>query len=267
MFFAPALLLALVSASGTPTLLENGYSAMYNLDFRAAHSDFEQWGHTHPGDPMGPISDAAAHLFSEFARLHILESQFFTDDARFERRKHGLRPDPAAKQAFERDLNEGQQLARAVLAHSPDDENALFSSVLGQGLHADYLALIEGRDFAALSEMKQGRVAAEHLIAVHPHCYDANLAVGVENYMLSLKAAPVRWMLRLGGAQTDKQSGIAQLRRTADNGHYLLPYARLLLAIADLRDGNRAGARDLLSWLATNFPGNPLYRVELEKLK
>ncbi len=34
------------------------------------------------------------------------------------------------------------------------------------------------------------------------------------------------------GAQTDKESGLAKLKIAAEKGHYLLPYARLLLAVA-----------------------------------
>ena len=108
---------------------------------------------------------------------------------------------------------------------------------------------------------------AERLLAANPACYDAYLAVGVENYLLSLKPAPVRLFLRISGAQTDKANGIEKLRITADKGHYLLPYARLLLAVAALRDNDRIRARALLQDLAANFPQNRLYRNELAKLQ
>ena len=75
------------------------------------------------------------------------------------------------------------------------------------------------------------------------------------------------WVLRLGGAQTDKRIGIERLRITADKGRYLLPYARLLLAVAALRDKDTLTARRMLAWLASEFPNNKLYREELLKLK
>src|SRR4051794_34790397 len=59
---------------------------------------------------------------------------------------------------------------------------------------------------------------AEKLLASHPEMKDAYLAVGVENYMLSLKPAPVRWLLHLSGAQTDKETGVRQLKLTAEGG-------------------------------------------------
>ena len=114
--------------------------------------------------------------------------------------------------------------------------------------------------------MKTGRELAQSLLARHPDCYDAYLAIGVENYMLSLKPAPLRWLLRASGGQTDKEAGIERLRITADKGRYLMPFARLLLAVAALRDRDRQKARELLGWLTREFPRNPLYREELAKL-
>ena len=111
--------------------------------------------------------------------------------------------------------------------------------------------------------MKTARNLAEQLVAVDSSYYDAYLAVGVENYMLSLKPMPVRWLLRLGGARTDKMEGVQKLRLTAEKGHYLLPYARLLLAVAALRDRNPAEARQILEELAREFPRNRLYKNEL----
>ena len=68
-------------ADARPTGLELGYRDMYNLQFDQAHKRFEDWQRTHPADPIGPVSNAAAYLFSEFDRLHILESEFFRDAA------------------------------------------------------------------------------------------------------------------------------------------------------------------------------------------
>lgn len=251
----------------TAAALDQGYRQMYNLDFGEAHRSFRDWEKTHPEDPMGPVSDAAAYLFAEFDRLRILQSEFFTEDDSFFKRQRSLQPDPNAKREFEAALSRSEKLANAVLARRPDDQNALFATLLRIGLHSDYLAFIEKRNLAALSDVKQSRTVAENLLKKYPQCYDAYLAVGLENYMLSLKPMPVRWLLRLSGAQTDKQTGIERLRITAEKGHYLLPYARLLLGVAALRDHDIATAKRMLAWLSNEFPKNQLYREELSKLK
>ena len=85
--------------------------------------------------------------------------------------------------------------------------------------------------------------------------------------MLSLKPLPIRWLLRLGGAQTDRQAGIDRLRITAEKGHYLLPFARLLLAVAALRDNDKTHRPAPAGLVDPGVPANRLYRQELSKLK
>jgi hypothetical protein len=245
--------------------LQDGYSQMYNLEFDAAHQTFHNWERENPADPLGPVSDAAAYLFSEFDRLHILQSEFFADDSNFDR-SHRVAPDPAIKTQFEASLRRAAQLADAKLVKSANDPDAQFTHVLVHGLRSDYLGLIDKNLLSSFSEVKQGRIFADRLLAAHPDYYDAYVAIGVENYMLGLKPAPMRWLLRLGGGQTDKQLGIEKMRLAAEHGRYLLPFARLLLAMAALRDKDMPRAKEYLAWLATQFPENRLYREELSKI-
>ncbi len=257
---------ALAAGLTSSSLLDTGYRHLYNLQFDQAHQAFVGWQQLHPQDPLGPASDAAAYLFSEFNRLHVLEFELFTDDTRLAKQPR-LSPDPKVKQAFQAELERTQQLAEAALRRDPHDANAQFAKALRLGLQGDYTALIEKRYLAGLGYMKQGRIVAQQLLSQDPSCYDAYLAVGVENYLLSLKPAPLRWLLRLDGAETDKTLGLEKLQIVAQKGHYLLPYARLLLAVAALRDHNRAQARSLLEGLAQEFPRNHLYSQELASLE
>ena len=232
---APLLLAADPSTQVSPTPLDSGYRQMYDLQFDAAHRSFETWIAQHPDDPLGPVSNAAAFLFGEFDRLHILQSEFFLDNGASLNHTRP-EPDPRIKARFEKELDRSQAAADRTLAHDPNNQNAQFATLLRLGLHADYLALIEKKYLASLTEIKAGRGLAEKMIAANPHFGDAYLAIGVENYLLSLKPAPLRLFLRVGGAETDKDRGIQNLSLTAQSGHYLVPYARVLLAVAALRD-------------------------------
>ena len=265
MIHRTAVLITVLSAAAAAehpeVTLENGYSQMYNLQFEEAHGTFKQWERLHASDPMGPVSDAAAFLFQELDRLHVLQSEFFVHDQHWITDQK-LEPDLGLKRRFENALEASRELSE----RKPDDENSQFASVLRMGLHSDYLALIARRYPASLKEMKSGRVMAEKLLAKDPNLCDAWIAVGVENYMLSIKPAPVRWVLRLTGAQTNRGMGIEKLKLAAEKGHYLAPFARLMLAVAALRDSDPDRARELLSRLAQEYPHNPLYRQELARL-
>lgn len=235
---------------------------MYTLEFAQAHRSFAEWQSLHPGDPMAPASDAAAYLFSEFDRMHILQSEFFTHDQHFTT-DHKITPDPELKRKFEADLAAARELA----SRAPSDHNSMFAAVLATGLHSDYLALVEKRYAAAFQEMKTARLGAERLLAADPGYSDAWVPVGVENYMLSVKPAPVRWLLRLAGGETDRALGIQKLKLAAEKGHYLAPFAQLLLAVASLRDKDVGHARDLLEKLMQEYPNNPLYVQELARMR
>jgi hypothetical protein len=261
-----ALLCGSLPAFAIPSNLDQGYRQMYNLDFSGAHATFRQYQQENGSDPMGYVSDAAAYLFSEFERLHVLEADLFVDDNHFQGR-HKLLPDPAIKAEFDASLTKGEGLADTALAKNPNNVNALFAKVMANGLRGDYAALVEKRNVASLGYIKTSRELAQQLLVIDPKAYDAYLSLGAENYLLGVNSAPVRWILRLTGAQTDKQQGIEQLQLVAEKGHYLAPFARLLLAVAALRDKDTHTAKTLLAGLATEFPENKLYSKELARIQ
>jgi hypothetical protein len=246
--------------------MDLGYLDMYNLNFGGAHKAFQEWERSHPGDPLGPTSEAAADLFWEFNQMHVLEADLFMDDDQFFYRQ-APGPDPQVKARFTQEISRAETLANDRLATTPGDSNALLAKVLDAGMEADYAALIENRYFASLAEMKRSGQLAATLLAHDPSCYDAYLAIGVENYILSLNPAPVRWLLELYGAQTDRRTGIEKLQLTAAKGHYLEPYARVLLAVAALREHDKLWAKQLLQGLVQEFPQNQLYARELARLQ
>lgn len=246
--------------------LDRGFNGLYNLDFAGAQKDFASYQEQHPNDPLGPVSEAAGFLFSEFNRLGVLEAQFYENDEAFADRPK-LTPDPALKQNFQDAISRAVVLARARLAKDPKDQDALFALTLASGLQADYAALIEKRNLASLHYTKEASSEAQQLLAVCPTCYDALLATGFSKYIIGSMAAPVRWVLRLGGLPADKQGGIADLQATAERGHYLAPFARILLAIAYVREKDKPRAIQLLADLRRQFPGNTLFPREIAHLQ
>ena len=245
--------------------LDRGFVRLYDLDFAGAQREFESWEKIHPDDPMGPVSEAAGILFSEFNRLGVLEAQFYESDSVFAARKT-YHADPAQHSRFEQQLDRAEQMAKSRLARDSRDPDALFAMTLSNGLRSDFAALIEKRNVASLHYTKEATAWSQQLLAADPTCYDAHLASGVSRYIIGSMAAPVRWILRIGGISGDKAGGIAELQSTATQGHLLAPFARILLAIAYVREKDFAHARELLGGLQRQFPDNPLFGRELARL-
>jgi hypothetical protein len=250
----------------TGTALDHGFAGLYNLDFAGAQKDFSAWEDQHPDDPVGPVSEAAGFLFSEFHRLGVLEGQFYDSDESFLSRSK-LSPDPVVHEHFQAALGHAQLLAHSRLAKNPKDRDALFALTLASGLQADYAALIEKRNLASLHYAKEAAVWAQQLLAICNDCSDALVATGFSKYIVGSLNAPTRWLLRMGGLPGDKQGGIADLKTTAQHGHYLAPFARILLAIAYVRDKDKIHALELLIALRTQFPGNSLFPREIARLQ
>lgn len=245
--------------------LDRGFQLLYSLDFDQAHRIFTTYEQTHPDDPMGPTSDAAGSLFSEFHRLGVLESQFFELDKRFENRPK-LNPDPAVRAQFQASVERAEKIAHARLSSNPKDEDALFSLTLINGLQADYAALIEKRNMASLHYTKEAASWSEQALAVDPANYDAHIAGGISKYLVGSLSAPIRWLVRLGGVPGDKQAGIKELQLVAAHGHYLAPFADILLAIAYVREHDKQHALELLANLRDEYPTNPLFAKEIARL-
>jgi hypothetical protein len=263
-------LLLTVQAEDAPnslpsTYLDHGFWGLYNLDFAGAQRDFGAWEKQHPDDPVGPVSEAAGFLFSEFNRLGVLESQFYENDKAFEHRAK-LSADPTAREHFQNAIGRAESLAHARLAKDEKDRDALFALTLSAGLQADYAALIEKRNMASLHYTREATAQAQKLLAVCPNCYDALVATGFSKYIIGSMAFPVRWMLRLGGLPADKEGGMEDLKMTAEKGHYLAPFARILLAIASVREKQNSRALTLLSGLQREFPKNTLFPREIARL-
>jgi hypothetical protein len=264
--FVLVLAIALQAMADVPSLrLKPGFRRLYNLDFAGAQQDFEAWEKQNPDNPMGPASEAAGILFSEFNRLGVLEAQFYENDSIFAARKK-YDADPAQRTRFERQLARVERLAKTRLSQDARDRDALMAMTMASGLRSDFAALIEKRNLASLHYTKEATAWANQLLAADPTCYDAHLAGGVSRYIVGSMAAPVRWILRVGGVQGDKQRGIAELQTTATHGQLLAPFARILLAIAYVREKDPTQARELLLGLQREFPDNTLFGRELARL-
>jgi hypothetical protein len=245
--------------------LGQGFSLLYNLDFDQAHQVFLSWEHEHPQDPVGPTAEAAGILFSEFHRLGVLEGQFYENDKKFlDRDKQD--PDSGVRDRFNAALDRAQNVASTRLAANAKDRDALFAMTLSSGLRADYAALIEKKNISSLHYTREANDWADQLLVVDPNCYDARVATGFSKYIIGSMAAPVRWFLRMGGVSGDKKQGIVELQMTADHGQYLGPFARILLAIAYVRDKDDTRARQLLASLRDEFPKNTLFTHEIARL-
>ena len=247
--------------------LSAGFRLLYQLQFDPARERFAKWERERPSEPLGPAFEAASDLFEEFYRKGVLTSEFFLDDKRL---LGGIKdkPDVPLERQFASAVHRAESLARARLAKQPKDLDALFALTLIAGMQANDLFLIQKRQIDSLHNLREADRDARVLLGVAPDTDDAYVALGAANYILGCMPAYKRAMLWIGGVRGDKALGMQQLARAAasEHTHYLRPFARLMLALAALREKNSDLARQQLQELTMEFPENPLFAKELAKI-
>ncbi len=76
----------------------------------------------------------------------------------------------------------------------------------------------------------------------------------------------IRWFVHFDGVDGSKTRGIENLQLVARSGHYLRPFAKILLAIVYMREKQLRETQKLLVALTAEYPENPLLRKELAKV-
>jgi hypothetical protein len=248
-----------------PPELHAGFRLLYELRPVEARAEFAAWQAAHADDPLGSAAEAASYLFEECYRQGILTSEYFLDDKRF-LGEVAIAADPKLRNAFFAAKVRSQDIARRRLESHAEDPNALFAMTLSLGMEADYAALIEKHQVESLGKIGEADTFAKKLLAVDRDAADAYLTLGTANYIIGSLPAFKRLFLHFKGVRGDKRAGIEQLTIAATRGRYLRPFAKIILALAALREKQTARARIQLMELVAEFPQNPLFATELAKL-
>jgi hypothetical protein len=244
--------------------LAEGFHQLYAQNFSEARTIFANWESRHPDQPFGQVAVAASYLFEELYRQGVLTSDFFLDEKRF---LHGIdgKPDAGRMKDFRDALDRSRQLSRQRMQKNPKDAEALFALTMADGMESDAFAILERKQLDGLKRMKEANEYAKQLLVQQPDSNDAYVALGAANYIIGSLNPGYRFALWFGGIHGDKKLGMEQLGKTADNGRYLKPFAKILLALSARREKQNALAQKLLHELSEEFPSSPLYAAEYAK--
>jgi hypothetical protein len=240
------------------------FRLLYIQKYPEGRAAFETWESQHPDDPFGPAAIAASYLFEEFHYQGVLTSDFFLNEKRF---LHGIEgePNPQRMKGFDDALRSARALATQRLAQNPNDTEALYALTLCAGMESNSDMILRKHNMEALKRLKEGNTHAKALLAQRPDAYDAYVALGSANYIIGSLSVGFRTMLWFGGIHGDKKLGMAQVEKTAENGRYLKPFGKIMLALAARREKQNKLAQKLFHELSEEFPESPQYAVEYAK--
>lgn len=246
-------------------LLDSGFRNLYELNFQGARAEFLAYQKLHPTDPLGKAAEAASYLYEQFNDKGVLTSSFFLDDSKLLGGVEGS-PSKNRNATFLETNRQAHELAQERVKLDPKDASGLLGLTLTDGMESDYDALIEKKQFASLSLMRQAESEANALLKVDPEAQDAYVALGTSNYIIGCMPIYKRAFLWFGGVHGDRARGMQQLEFASMHGRYLRPFAMIMLALAAEREHQTDRAHALLTDLTREFPANPIFTRELTLL-
>jgi tetratricopeptide (TPR) repeat protein len=241
-------------------LQEKGSEAIFNLDYDVARQRFKEMGRLYPDDPTGPQMLATTLWLETLNQARRLQSAIYSTQSFYAGTEE--KPDPRVVQDFRDLTRQATQLAKARLQRNPRDSQALYVLGATESLRAAFAATVERRFIAALTSGSSGVETQRDVLKLDPKFHDAELTIGMYDYIVGTLPLPVRMLASIAGAHGSKKRGIETLERVAKEGQWTRDDAKVLLIAIYKKEKRFPEALALSRELQEKYPRNYLFRLE-----
>jgi tetratricopeptide (TPR) repeat protein len=243
------------AAPGADPLAE-ALDHLHNLEYEAAEKELAAWLSRHPDDVRALNYRAGLLLQRELFRRELLEAQAYARGGEaFKDDKASGTPPPVKREVLEA-LGKAEQVAVERLRQNPRDQDALYWAGVGHVTQALYNLTLEKAGLKALREAKEARELHTELLRLNPEFVDAYLVVGTYDYIVGSLPWYMKVLASLTGHRGNRERGLAQIQRVAQEGHWARADAQLYLAILLYREKRYPEALALYQELARSYPRN-----------
>ncbi len=250
-------------APATPRLedlREKGSEALFNLDYESARQTFKEAARLFPDDPTGQQMLANTLWLETLNKSRLLQAAIYSSQSFYSKTED--KPDPRVAQQFRDLTRQATQLAKAQLKLNPRDPRMLYMLGATETLKATYAATLERRFMAALREGSSGVDRHRQVLKLDPNFHDAELSIGMYDYVVGTLPMPVKLVASLTGARGSKKRGIQTLERVTKEGHWTRDDARVLLIGLYKREKRYPEALVVSRELQVKYPRNYLFMLE-----
>jgi tetratricopeptide (TPR) repeat protein len=251
------------TAAGGPRLEDlqkEGLEDLFNLEYDAARQKFKEMTRLSPDDPTGPQMLATTLWLETLNQARRLQAAIYSTQSFYAGRED--KPDPRVVQDFRHLTRLATQLAKARMQRSPRDQQTLYVLGVTESLQAAFAATVERRFIAALRSGSSGVDTERQVIKLDPSFHDAELTIGMYDYIVGSLPLPVRMLAGIAGASGSKKRGIQALERVAKEGQWTRDDAKVLLIAIYKKEKRFPEALGLSRELQEKYPHNYLFRLE-----
>lgn len=241
-------------------LQKKGSEALFNLDYDIARQRFKEMARLYPDDPTGPQMLATTLWLETLNQARRLQAAIYSTQSFYAGTED--KPDPRVVQDFHDLTRQATQLAKARMQRNPRDPQTLYVLGVTESLKAAFAATVERRFIAALRSGSSGVETQRDVIKLDPSFHDAELTIGMYDYIVGTLPLPVRMLASIAGARGSKKRGIQTLERVAKEGQWTRDDAKVLLIAIYKKEKRFPEALALSRELQEKYPRNYLFRLE-----
>jgi tetratricopeptide (TPR) repeat protein len=241
-------------------LRRSGIEALYNLDYEKARRDFTEITKLFPANPTGPQLLAARIWLKTLYESRRLQSSLYNSESFYT--KGDDKVDPKVIAEFRSMTREAKRLADARVKANPRDVEAIDALAAVAGLKASFEEAVERRHFAALRDGSEAVDRHRDVLRLDPNYIDAQLTIGLYEYVLGSLPLPAKLLAGLTGARGSKKRGLAALERVAREGRWSRDDAKSLLILLYTREKRYSDVLTFARELSAKYPRNYLFRLE-----
>ncbi|HZD76882.1 MAG TPA: hypothetical protein VE218_07755, partial [Acidobacteriaceae bacterium] len=227
---------------------------------------FQKVERAHPDDPMAADYVLETVLFHELYNLDLLDTTLYAHDG-FLTGKHRVVEDKAFTAHIEELSGNAIHLADRQLQKNPKNVDALYARGWSKSLHATYVGLVQRSFIPALRLALQARDDNDRVLDLDPDFVDAELVVGVHQYVVGSLPFAIKMLAGLAGIHGNKQKGLELLRDDGKYGVTTSVEARTALALFLRREAKYGEAAEWNDSLKREYPHNFLFWLEAANLQ
>jgi len=236
-----------------------GYEALYSLDYDRANLVFKEMVRLFPDHPAGPESLAATLWLRELNRSRERQASLYSNESFYSGEQ---KPDPRLVEEFHHWTRTASLLAEARLRRNRNDVEALYFLGVTEGLRAVFAAAVERKFMAALSHGSRAVDLHREVLKLDPNFHDAELSIGLFDYIVGSLPLPLRIMAGIGGVRGSKKQGVKTLERVEREGHWARGIALSLLIDLYKREKRWTESLSAARELAEKYPRNYLFQLQ-----
>jgi tetratricopeptide (TPR) repeat protein len=242
------------------------YARFYTLDYDGALRGFAKVQAAHPSDPLAADYVLETMLFHQLYDLDLLDTTLYAHDG-FLTGKHQAEEDKAFTERLNAQADKALSLAETQLKADPKNVDALYARGWARSLRATYMGLVERSFLPALRMALAARSDNDRVLELDPDYVDAELVVGVHQYVVGSLPRPIKLVAGLAGIHGSKEKGLAMLRDDAEHGVTTSVEARTALSLFLRREANYAEAAQWNESQKRQYPKNFLFWLEAANLR